>query len=88
MRYFGPKQRVTKKHLANVAASRKDKFYRLADRGCRNGRGSSWLKENRLRRSCGVAQKRVLPFGLGIFDPMDRTVHQTLSDGVVEVKRV
>lgn len=82
------KFRPTKKRPAEVPAKRSAMFKILADKESRHGRCTDWIRENRRRRSAGLPQKRVLPFGLGIFDPVDRTVAQTLSDGVVEVKHV
>lgn len=54
----------------------------------RHGRCTDWIRENRRRRSAGEPQKRVLPFGLGVFDPIDRTVTTTHADGVTEIKAV
>lgn len=59
----------------------------LKAQNSRHGRCTDWIRENRRRRSAGLPQKRVLPFGLGIFDPIDRTITQTLSDGIVEVTK-
>jgi hypothetical protein len=60
----------------------------LTAKQSRHGRCTDWIRENRRRRSIGLPQKRVLPFGMGVFDPVDRTVTQTWNDGTVEIKAV
>lgn len=57
----------------------------LTEKKSSHGRCSNWIRENRRRRSAGLPQKRALPFGLGIIDPMKGTISKTLSDGTVEV---
>jgi len=65
----------TKKEIYEIFSTKKT----------RHGRCTQWIRENRRRRSVGLPQKRVLPFGTGTFDPIDRTITRTLSDGTVEV---
>lgn len=60
----------------------------LTKEDSRHGRCSPWIRENRRRRSAGLPQKRVLPFGLGVFDPLNRTLTKTLSDGSLEITTV
>jgi hypothetical protein len=63
-------------------------YQQLTTAKSRHGRCTDWIRENRRRRSAGLPQKRVLPFGMGIFDPVNRTVATTLRDGTVEIKHL
>lgn len=51
----------------------------------RHGKCSEWIRENRRRRSAGIKQMRVLPFGLGIIDPETRMITKTLEDGTKHI---
>jgi len=60
----------------------------LTAKQSRHGHCTDWIRENRRRRSVGLPQKRVLPFGLGTFDPLDRTITKTLEDGTAEIRHI
>ena len=65
--------------------TRKQIYDTLTKQKSRHGNCTDWIRENRRRRSAGLPQKRVLPFGLGVFDPINRTIAKKLADGTVEV---
>lgn len=82
------KQRVTQSHLSRVAHQRVRRLGILVTSQTQHGRCSDWLRENRRRRSVGLPQKRVLPFGLGVFDSLNRTISKTLADGTIDISVV